>query len=163
MTTDRTKIKDQQKGEYLSTAGIVDSAGEVEKLHTRSFSVAVHALENAATNVTERPVGIIKRLSKIKAISIVPPAAVANDATDYVKVYVYKYTSAGATQTLLGSWNSATAAQGAMTAYAKHSLSLVTAAVASVSADSTITFHVGKFGAGKVLGNCSVTGDHEEI
>ena len=161
--TDRAKIKDQQKGVYLTAAGISDASGEVESMHTKTFSTTVHALENAATNVTERPVGIIKRLSKVKAISIVPPAAVANDATDYIKVYVYKYTSAGATQTLLGSWNSATAAQGAMTAYAKHSLSLVTAAVKSVSADSTITFHVGKFGAGKVLGNCSVTVDHEEI
>lgn len=161
--TDRSKIKDQEKGTYLTASGISDAAGEVEKIHCRPLTAVVHALENAATNVTERPVGVVKRLSKVKAINVVSPAAVANDATDYVKVYVYKYTSAGATQTLLGSWNTATAAQGAMTAYANHSLSLVAAATASVAAGSTLTFHVGKFGAGKVLGNCSVTVDLEEI
>ena len=161
--TDRKKIKDQQAGEFVTTAGIVDAAGEVTKIHSRLLNWARSGSENAATNIAEAPGGCIKRLSKIKSITVVPLESVSNDTTNYDKIYVYKYNSTGGSKTLIGSWNTHTSAQSAMTAFAKHTLSLVSSACASVAADSPITYHVGKSGSGQALTMFSVTVDGEEI
>lgn len=161
--TDRKKIKDHQVGMHLTDAGIADAKGAVQDAHTRAYNWARTGTENAATNVGESPGATIKRKAKIRKISLSPSVAVANSNTDHDVVYVYGYTSAGASKTLLGSWNTATAAQGAMVAFANHELSLVATACASIPADSPISYHVGKFGNGQALAVFAVTVDAEEI
>ena len=161
--TDRDKIKKQQEGDYVTTAGISDAAGEVVKMHSRPYVIARTGSENAATNVAETPGCTIFRKSRIRDIRISSQDAVANDASHYDKVYVYKYTSAGGSKTLIGSWNTATAAQGAITAFASHSLDLVASEVDEVDANSTITYHVGKTGNGQALNEFALSIDAEEI
>jgi len=164
--TDRKKIKDQQKGEFLTAAGISDADAAVVAMHSRHFNYARTGSENAATNVAEVPMGIVHRLSRCRAVYFTSDAAVANDTSDYDTVYVYKFASTGGALgagTLVASWNTHTSAQSAITANAKHSMSLVTAAAASIAADSVLTMKVGKSGSGKVLTNFAITLDLEEI
>lgn len=164
--TDRKKIKDQQEGEYKTTAGISSAHDAVVSMHSRYLNMSRTGSENAATNVAEVPGGIVHRLSRLRGAYLSADAAVANDSTDYDTVYLYKFASTGGALgagTLLASWNTHTSAQGAITANAKHSMSLVSAAAASIAADSVITYKVGKTAAGKVLTNFSITLDLEEI
>lgn len=167
MATDRSIIKAQQAGEFrtaATTSAIVDPIGEVAKIHTRSLTFQRIGTENAATNIAETVFGVVNRKSLVKTLKLQTIGAVANDATDYDKFYVYKRTSAGATQTLLGSWNTATAAQGATVALAAQSMTLTsTTADLTVTAGSVLTVHVGKFGAGKALTEFSITADLEEV
>jgi hypothetical protein len=162
-TTDRHKIKQYQRGTYRTISGITDPTGEVKKIHTRMLNIVRTGAENAATNVAEVSGGIVQRVSKLNALKFSSTAAVANDATNYNVLYVYKYTSAGASKTLLGSWNTATGAQGATVAFATNTITPVAAAAASIAAGSVITYHVGKFNAGQALANFAITLDLEEI
>ena len=164
--TDRKKIKDQQKGEFVTTAGIADADAAVVAMHSRYLSYARTGSENAATNVAEVPMGINHRLSRLRGAYLTADAAVANDGTDYNKVYVFAFPAAGGALgagTLVASWNTHTSAQSAITANAKHSMSLVTAAAASIAADSVFTMKIGKTGAGKAMTNIAITLDLEEI
>ncbi len=167
MATDRSIIKAIWAGLFrtaATTTTIVDPIGEVAKFNTRSLSHQRNGTENAATNIAETVFGVVNRKSLVKSLKLQTIGAVANDATAYDKIIVYKRTSAGASQTVLGSWNTATAAQGATTALAAHSLSLTsTTADLTIAAGSVLTVHVGKFGNGQAIAEFSVTADLEEV
>ncbi len=106
---------------------------------------------------------MLNRKGYVKTIKGLTATAVANDGTDYDKIYVYKRTSAGASQTLLGSWNTATGSNGAISASVPFTFTLVDNSDLSVDAGSVITYHVGKFGGGKALALATLTVDVEEI
>jgi hypothetical protein len=159
--TDREHIKKQQAGSFDSL-GLSDRDAAVAALHTRSHHIFKSGTENAATNVAETAGFVLNRKAKVTSIKLLTATTVANDASDYDKIYVYKRTSAGASQTLLGSWNTATAAQGAITANIPAELDLVDNSDLVVDAGSVITYHVGKFSSGKVLALATITVDTEE-
>lgn len=163
--TDRDLRKQQEAGQLGTMTGVSDALAEVSKIHRRPLNFARTGSETGASNVAESPGGVVKRLSYLKAASLVAKSSVTNNATNYAKVYIYKYNSTAGSKTLLASWNTATAAQSALTAFRNHSLTLTsTTADLSVAADSVITYHVGKFGAGgATLNTFSVTLDFEEI
>lgn len=165
--TDRTIVKKVRTGIYRTAASdtnISDPYTVAANDDARPYVISRNGSENAATNVAEEVGCTILRKAKVRAIKLSSATAVANDATNYLKIYVYKYNSSGGSQTSLGSWNTATAAQGATTAKASHSLSLTsTVADLTVDANSTISFHVGKFGSGQALANFSLTIDAEEV
>jgi hypothetical protein len=164
--TDRSIIKAFFKGLFRTAAtstAIVDSIGAAVDMDSRPYVMSRQGTENAATNVAETSGCVIERASKLRSIKLSSATAVTNSNNDHVVVYAYKYTSAGASKTLLGSWNTATAAQSATTAFAAHSLSLVGGTASVLPAGSTISYHVGKFNAGQALANLALTVDVEEV
>lgn len=165
--TDRTIVKKVLAGIFRTAktdTAISDPYTVASQQDRRPYVISHQGTENAATNVAEQSGCTIMRKTRIKAIRLSSGTAVANDASHYLKVYVYKYTSAGGSKTLIGSWNSATAAQGATTAFASHALSLTsTDADLNVDALSTISYHIGKTGNGQALASFGLTIDGEEV
>ena len=153
------------KNDLSSISASADKVqAEVGKMHRRAFTIFRTGTENAATNVAETSFAVVPRKAQVKAIYLQSKASVSNSNTDHNKLYVYKRTSAGATAVLLGSWNTATAAQSAVTAFAANSLSLSsTSTDLAIDAGAVLTYHVGKFNAGQAMGEFSVTVDVEEV
>jgi ABC-type hemin transport system substrate-binding protein len=164
--TDRSIVKAFFAG-LLRTAStstqIVDPVGAASVMSTRTQHMSRVGSENAATNVAETAGCVVNRASVLKSIKLTSATAVTNSNTDHLVVYAYKYTSAGGSKTLLGSWNTATAAQSATTAFAAHSLSLVGGTANNIAAGSTISYHVGKFNQGQALANLALAVDLEEV
>lgn len=163
MATDRAIVKERQAGQ-AEAYGLAAQATKnvVADMHRRVLQVTKSGTENAATAVSETAAGVVPRKSRVVSIKWLG-GTVANDATDYVKITAYKRTSAGASQTALGSWNSATAAQGAITAQAPASLSLVSNSDIEIDAGSSLTYAITKAGAGKDVGVGLLAFDLEEI
>ncbi len=160
MATDREILKAQQKGTFRTAKDIVDSATAVVDTHKRSMTASRATSENAATNVSETPIGVVKRLSKLRAFQISPAANVANDNTNHVVVYLYKYNATSLTRSTIATYNSATAAQGIAPLGTATSGSIATE---TIEAGSPVSYHVGKFGSGQTLNTFSVTLDLEEV
>lgn len=156
MPSDRQILKNQQAG-ALASSGAVDPNGEIVSYHTRANHIFKSGTENAATNVAETAGFRVRNKSTVKNIHLTTGTNVSNDATNYLRVYVYKRSSTGGSQTLLGSWNTATAAQGAITQWTPASFSLVNNTDLDVDAGSCITYHVGKFGSGQTLALATIT------
>jgi hypothetical protein len=164
--TDRSIVKKFFAGllrTASTTTAIVDPLGAVADGHSRVYNMSRQGTENAATNVAEIAGCTIKRASQLKSISFSSATAVTNSNNDHVVVYAYKYTAAGGSKTLLGSWNTATAAQSATAAFGSNTLSLVGGSASTIAAGSTISYHVGKFGSGQALANLAVSVDVEEV
>lgn len=163
MATDREIWKDRQNGQAQAFGLAADPrTGVVADVNRRTICAAKFGTENAATNVAEVACGVVNRKARCVSIKYTSVTAIANDATDYVHIKAYKRTSAGASLTLLGSWNSATGAQGATTASVPASLSLVDNSDLDIAAGSPISYIITKFGAGKLVDVGSFTFDVEE-
>jgi len=162
--TDRAKVKDFQEGQYVTIAGITSAKDVVDAVHSRPYVFSHRGGENAATNVDEASGCTILRAGRLKGVKVSSQDAVANDASDYVKLYIYKRTAAGATQTLIASWNSEATAEGSLAAFGSHACTLSsTSSALDLAAGITVTYHVGKTGSGKALNDFVVTLDVEEV
>lgn len=161
--TDREILKFQQKGALATAPGITNAADAVNSAHTRAYVITKYGTENAATNVSETPGFVVNRKARVKTAKFLTNTTIANVATDYDVIYLYKRTSAGASQTLLGSWNtSAAAVGGAITAHVPASLTLVDNTDLDIDAGAIVTYLIGKFGAGKLVADATITVDCEE-
>lgn len=163
--TDRKKIKDQQKGYFVTAAGILAASDEVNKIHTRTHAHFLLSGGSTTTNVAEKAFGFVKRRSQFKAGSWAPTGALTANATNYGILRVFKRTSAGASKTLVASWNTATGAQGTTVALADNALAATsTPADLTVAAGSVLTYEIEKFGAGGLtIGEMALAVDLEEI
>ncbi len=150
MSTDREYLKYQQAG-ALATTGASDAKTEVGKAHSRIRTFNLGSAANAATNTSETALGTVRFKSRLKSCYLTNGTNVAANASNYAVVSIYKRTSAGASQTLLGSWNTHASAQGALTALVPASLTLVSNADVVIDAGSLLTYGVGKVGTGQAI------------
>ncbi len=162
MATDREYLKQQQAG-MLNTTGAVNARPEVNSAHSRTFHIQKVGTENAATNVAETVALVVARKAQLSSAKYLTGTNVANDATDYSVVTLYKRTSAGASQTTVATYNTATAAQGAIVLQVPASFSAVTNADATIAAGSILTYAVKKYGAGKLVDVGVIAVDLEEV
>lgn len=166
--TDRTRIKNQQKGEYLTAAGMVDGNGAVNAMHTRQRDFQKRGTENAATNVAEVVcVADVARKSKLRKASIAVTTNITGDNTNYAIIKFFKRTSG--TSTLIASWNTHGGAQSSLTTNVSGHCDnttngLVVNSDAEIAAGSQITYSIGKLGSGQLvdIGTC-FSFDLEEI
>lgn len=167
MSTDRTKIKVQQEGEYLtaeaasagSIAGMSNAKIAIAAMHSRLQNALKTGSENAATNVAETQCGFVPFKSKISKIGISVTSNVASDNTDYTVVKFFGRFNG--TSTLIGSWNTHGGGQGALTTagpgvIATAAGGLVTNANGTMVENSGLTYTIEKYGAGKALGQYTV-------
>lgn len=159
--SDRDLIKKQEEGVYKTAAGMSDVVTAVAALHSRVFPLRHQGSENAATNVAEAGGVVVPRAGRISSVKLVSQDSIPNDASNYAKLYVYAYNSSAGDKTLVASWNTATAAQSAITAFQNHECSL--GSDLSLAAGSVLTYHVGKTGTGQALNDFTVTVDVEEV
>ena len=159
MPTDREIIKSQEKGVYRTAKDIVASAQAVVDTHMRTLTASRQASENAATNIAETPLGVVKRFSKLRAFEITPSANVTSNDTNHIVVYLFKYNATSLARTQIASYNSVNSAQGAATLGRPVSGSISTT---DIEAGSPVSYLVGKFGTGQLLSSFSITLDLEE-
>lgn len=150
--TDREILKLQQAG-ALKTAGTTNADGAVAKAHSRTLGVEKFGTENAATGVSETVGRVVNNKSRLQGLKILTQTNIANDNSDNVKFTFSKRTSAGATQTTLGTWNTATSQQGAITKNVPASVTVVANADAVIDAGSVLTYTITKGGSGQLVDN----------
>lgn len=145
--TDRKKIKDQQKGTFLTAAGITSPSDEVEKMHRRTFfHQRPYAANDAATftAVIARPI----RKTRVKAIKIDSIAGITGNATNYeLFTFATQYPN-GTAGVTLGTWNTHTSAQNTIAANVTGSVTVVTNADAEIPADMKILVTMAPQGTG---------------
>jgi hypothetical protein len=162
MATDRELLKQAQKG-HIDSAGLSNAETAVQNAHKRTISAQMTTGAAAGTNTAEAGMGVLVRKSKSSAAYIVVEANVAADTTDFVRYYVYKRASTGGSQVQLAIWNTHSSANGALTRWTAHAMSMTTNANATIDAGSVITYEITKGGSGKVTNNVSFVLDVEEI
>lgn len=154
--TDRELLKLQQTGALGGNSSVSNAVGAVAKAHTRTKSLLKYGTENAATAVAESVAGVVNNKSRLQSLKILTKTTIANNNTDHVLFTFSKRTSAGASQTTLGTWNTATAAQGAITANVPASVTVVANSDAVIDAGSIVTYTIAKAGAGQLVDNPTV-------
>lgn len=132
--TDRTKIKDQQKGYFKTAAGISTPAAEVDKLHEETF---------VFSNVAGSPlaeVGIqMRKKCRVKAISAMPAANLATAAANYVTGTVAQRDGAGGSATAIGAFTTNSSGGAALVAFVSTPVT-ITAAAAEIAAGAVLTY-----------------------
>jgi hypothetical protein len=165
MATDRSIYKTQQVGALNSVASSVANAvAAISDEATRAYCFTKFGAENSSNNVVETTMFTVNRAGRLKSVKLSSNSAVAANATNGFVVTVAKRTAGGAAVPV-ATWNTDTntLAQGAITAFAPASLSVVTSSDANLAAGDVLTFKCTKFGAGLLLdGGASVVADVEE-
>lgn len=164
MSTDRTRIKDQQKGEYKTTADISDSAGAVEDMHKRFGSKDRPYAANDAAAFTQRLV-TVKRKSRAKAINIDSFATITGNATNYEVFTFSAIHPNGAAGPTLGSWNTHTSAQSTITGNVTASVTVATNSDATLEVGAKVIVAMAPQGTGWNVAypGVSFTIDLEEV
>lgn len=157
--TDRKKIKDQQKGTYLTAAGIDDADAAVTAMHTRTVCYPKVGTENADTNVAETLMFRVGRKSKPVVYYTSPVSATAN-ATHYTLLTVTRKT-AGVDAGIVATWNTHTSAQGAFTSNVPFAMVLNTGV--TLLAGDTLHYIKRTVADGRSVGVGSFTFELEEI
>lgn len=154
--TDRELLKLQQTGALGGNSSVSNAVGAIAKHHSRTLNLAKFGTENAATAVAESVAGVVTNKGRLQTLKILTKTTIANNNTDHVLLTFSKRTSAGASQTTLGTWNTATAAQGAITANVPASVTVVANSDAVIDAGSVLTYTISKAGAGQLVDNPTV-------
>lgn len=163
MATDRNIIKERQAGQAAAYGLAGSAADAAAAIHTRALNCTKMGTENADTAVAETVMFTVNRKSQVKTIKLLTNSGITANATHYLHLTVQKRT-AGAASVLVGSWNTHTSAQGAVTALVPASLSLVANADATLAAGDILTYTIVKQGTGRLLDIPSVfTVDLEEV
>lgn len=166
MATDRTIRKQQEAGVLNSPASsTANSLATIAAIHTRSLSWTKSGSENSSNNVAETAMFVVNRAAVVKSVKLLTNSGVANASADGFVVTVAKRTGAGAAVTV-ATWNtdSATGAQGTITAFVAASLSVVTSSDSTLAAGDVLTFKCAKYGVGKLLDSpAAVVVDVEEV
>ncbi len=153
--TDRSRIKQQQEGQFLTAGGMTDGKLAVRHLHSRGLQGATKTgTENAATNVAQTPaLGYQFRKVKVRGIGITTFSNIATNNTSY-NVFKFYKTVAG-TSTLIGSWNTHGGAQGAITlgtpAVIAVGTGLITNSDAEIAVGASIDYVITKVSAGQLV------------
>ena len=132
--TDRKKIKDQQKGVYLTAAGIAASADEVAKLHEETFVFS----NVAGSPLAEVGIAMVKKC-KVKSIKAMPAATLGTAAANYVTGTVAKRDGAGGGATTIGSFTTNSSGGAALTAFVATTPTLV-AGTEEIAAGGVLTY-----------------------
>jgi glucose-6-phosphate dehydrogenase assembly protein OpcA len=150
MATDRTLLKNFQKGQLL-TAGLSNSSSAVDYTHQHTRDFLKTGTENAATNVAESPMHrtISTSTRRIVGVVLLPTANVASDNTDYVVINFYKRISG--TSTRVAWWNTHGGANGALTGLSAHACNVVSNSDKVVAGGAIMTYNIAKYGAGKAI------------
>lgn len=121
--SDRKKIKDQQKGVFLTAAAISSPNTEVEKLHEEVFVFDLDADASQA----ERGVPCLKAF-KVKSVVVLPSTDLAAHATAYVTYTTQKRPSAAlGTPVSVAAFDTATGGSNvSLTAWTAYSVTLTT-------------------------------------
>jgi hypothetical protein len=162
--TDRKRIKDFQKGQFLTIAEISNSAGETENLHKRTYSVGRPYAANDSAAFSQQIVHTLRKV-RVKAIKIDAMATVTGNAANYeLFTFATQYPNGTAGKTL-GTWNTAPAAQNTITANVTGSVTVVTNSDADIPADMKILVTMAPQGTGMnaAYPGTSFTVDLEEI
>lgn len=156
MPTDREYLKYQQAGQ-LATSGAADAKTAVAQAHSKQRTHSMVSSANAETNVSETIIGVVEFKAKVAGVKLtVPTTNIIGNATNYFVTSIYKRTSAGASQTLVASYNSHASAQGAVTLKVPAAFSVVANADAIVAAGSLLSFATLKYGSGQALDQYSL-------
>lgn len=151
--TDRTRVKKQEAGVYVSSPLVGGATAAVSAIHSRQRDFLKTGAEVAATPVAESPICVVERASQLNRIKILPPTGggTVQDAANILTYNFFKRDSTGANQVAIGSWSTLTGAQGTLTALtpATAALSQVAGAL-QIAAGSMITYSVTKGGTGAV-------------
>jgi hypothetical protein len=120
--SDRKKIKDQQKGQYRTAAGIVDPIGAVKKLHRESFLIAIGA------DATFAEIGLsMHQDGEVVECEFTPSTALAAHASNYISMLVQKRDGAGGAAVTVASADTNTAgANVSLAAFTPQALTLTT-------------------------------------
>lgn len=148
--TDRVIFKKQQVGS-LGTAGASNALGEIAEVHTRAHSIPKTGTENAATNVAETALAVVRRKAQCQGFKYSTGTNVASNATNYLVVTISKRDGAGGAAVTLATYNTHPSAQGAITQWQPAAFSVVANADATIAAGSLLTYTVGKQGTGQLL------------
>lgn len=150
MPTDREVMKDLDYGRFGS-AGLADVRGAVNKLHYRTYTIAVQDAATAGTAVTETVIARVPHKCKLVAVYLTAPIAVAADNTDYATFTVAKRT-AGAAGVTLATGDTRAASMNALAAFTDEQLPTTgTAVQLQLAAGDVLTFAAAKSGVGKAL------------
>lgn len=162
--TDRKKIKDQQKGEFLTAAGISDAKGEVENMHKRSFFTNRAYAANDTAAFTQQLATSVRK-TRVKAIKIDSIAAITGNATNYQLFTFSSRLSNGDAGVTLGTWNTNTSAQSTIAANVTASVTVVTNADSILAAGTKVYVAMAPTAAGWNVAypGVSFTVDLEEI
>jgi hypothetical protein len=165
MATDRALSKQMQAGALSSVASANNATSEIARQHSRAYPWVKYGAENSSNNVVETTMFTVARAGVVKSVKLVANTSVAANATNGFVITVAKRTAGGSAVTV-ATWNTDTnaAAQGAITAFAPASLSVVTSSDSTLAAADVLTFKCIKFGAGLLLdGGAAVVVDVEEV
>ncbi len=163
MSTDREKIKDQEKGTYVTANGITAASNEVTEIHSRTFTTSRPYAANNTAAWTKTLAHTVRKV-KVRACKIDTTANIAANDTDYVKFTLTAQYPNGSSIATLGAWNTAASAQGAITENVTASIT-INAAVAVVPADAKfrIAQAIGGAGQNVTTTDTCFTLDVEEI
>ena len=164
MATDRANRKSQEVGAFNSAGtSTANAIATIANVHSRPYVWSKFGAENSSNNVAETTMFTVLRAGLVRSMKLCVNTTVAANATNGFVVTVAKRTAGGAAVPV-ATFNTDTAAQGALTAWTKGNLSVVTSSDALVAADDVLTFKCVKFGSGSLLdGGAAVTVDIEEI
>ncbi len=164
MATDRANRKAQEVGAFASiSTSTANAIATIANAHSRPYCWTKFGAENSSNNVAETTMFTVLRAGVVKSVKLCVNTTVAANATNGFVVTVSKRTAGGAAVPV-ATFNNDTAAQGALTAWTKSNLSVVTSSDSTVAADDVLTFKCNKFGSGSLLdGGAGVTVDIEEV
>lgn len=162
--TDRKKIKDQQKGYFVTAAGIASSSNEVTSMHSRSLTVNRTYAANDAAAFTQR-LSRVKRKSRLSSLVIDSIAEITGNATNYEVFTFSTRLPNGDAGVTLGTYNTHTGAGSTITANVPKSVTIVTNTDAEIAANSQILVAMAPQGTGWNVAYTGVTFtlDLEEI
>jgi hypothetical protein len=157
MPTDRDKIKTQDES-VLSSTGLTSLKDAVASRECRPYPFLKTGSENAATNVAESPIALAPHACKAKKIGIQAASNVTSNAANYMLIKFFHRTNA--VSTLFASWNTAPAAQGALTTSGPGVIStaatgLVANSDANIPANAGLYYTIEKYGTGQALATLS--------
>jgi len=136
--SDRDIIKDQQKGTFISAAGMANVETAVGEIHEETFVFALDA--DAA--VTERGIHI-KKACRLKSAVLTPSTGLAVDGTAFTTTTVSKRDGAGGAAAIAATHTTNSVGGSALVAFVPKPLTLsATSANLDFPAGSVLTFLV---------------------
>lgn len=163
--TDRKKIKDQQKGYFVTAAGITSASNEVTEMHSRTVGPVLRAYAaNDAATFTQ-VIATPQRKSRCRAIKIHAITAITGNATNYELFTFSSQYANGTALATLGTYNTHTGAQSTIAANVAGSVTVVTNSDAEIPAGGKVHVIMAPQGTGwnvSTVGT-SFTVDLEEI
>ncbi len=165
MATDRALRKAQEVGAFSSLGSSnANALATIANVHSRPYVWSKFGAENSSNNVAETTMFTVLRAGVVKSVKLCVNTAVAANATNGFVITVAKRTAGGAAVPVaLYNTDTNVLAQGALTAFQKSNMGVVTSSDSTVAADDVLTFKCIKFGSGSLLdGGAAVTVDIEE-